>query len=1060
MSLPVSVRVAAIERPTYVLGPLGCLPAVPRLGRPDFYPYAPQSDVSSVREPARHRVVVLENRYLRAEVLPDIGGRLYRLFDKTANRDVFEYTGVLKYQNIGNRGAWLSGGIEFNFGSHGHTFDTVAPVAWALRHDPDGGASIWVGATAMPSEARWALRIGLRPDRAVLDLTIHTMAPPILPALAYWWSNAAVEVTDASAFYYFGRSANDLHCRHSWPIRDGTDLRWYRHRLVGTDMFIVDADRDDMAYYDFDRAAGVASVADRFAAPGQKYYTWGRAPGLLYWDLLLSDTPGHAYAEIQRGRHTTQGDADAIPPMTADDWTEQWLPFHGTQGYSAAHNDLVLAVADDGQGGSRLHLVGLRDWRGLTVRAWDRAEPAGAQPAGAWTVARLAPEAPFVQTLPGVVCRRVEVHDAQGTPAFVWTEYAFTGADWVKPGYADPLPGPDTPDTLFAQAEQARFLNWPRENRAAQALYERALALDAGHVGTRQALAEIAFHAGDYAGAIAHLQAALLRAPLQVDLQALLGWAHFRCGEDTAALAAFSRAARNESGRRRGLIGLAWLHRRAGRQALAEEAVARLLKWNPADKWGWLMRGMLDRLAGRRDAAAAGVQHLQDEDPLWAPVAAEALLLGLPSRLGADDRCLAGDAAHAATPYLDMALWDDAAAVLRCEGNDEPFSPAVRLAHLLFVLRSKGDEAGAATVLTQLRGAPVEQAYPWTTLALGLLRRLAGWYPDEPIVQLMLGNALAGRGLDPESAWRRALALGLAHPVVFANLGAIEAAHGHDAAALELYREAARRAPLTVAIFIEVDRFLAARDHQADRAGLFACLPAALQARPLVAQRQVLQYLDAARYDLALDYLGRQTFYRGEWEAVLRTAYMEAVLGKALPMIAGGDYAAAGPLLQRGLEYSRNINIGRRPDAPNEAMINYWLGLVAQLDGRPDDACGYWTAAATEPLHAGSIAEAYVVLAYRALGDTGSADRLAVQVEQVIHGERLADRNARYFDGDGGYALHAGLLKLACGRVDEARQTWAQGLDAKADARLLRLHLKHIPVALLRRMAPPSVSPA
>jgi hypothetical protein len=127
MQTPVSVRVAQIEIPTYPPGPLFSLPACGCLQRQEIYPYAPQRDVSSTCRPMRHRVVVLENRYLRAEVLPDIGGRLYRLFDKVANRDVFEYTGVLKYQNIGNRGAWLSGGIEFNFGFHGHTHNTVSP---------------------------------------------------------------------------------------------------------------------------------------------------------------------------------------------------------------------------------------------------------------------------------------------------------------------------------------------------------------------------------------------------------------------------------------------------------------------------------------------------------------------------------------------------------------------------------------------------------------------------------------------------------------------------------------------------------------------------------------------------------------------------------------------------------------------------------------------------------------------------------------------------------------------------------------------------------------------
>jgi tetratricopeptide (TPR) repeat protein len=1046
-----SVRVAGIEVPTYAPGPSFSLPACSCLRRQELYPYAPQRDLSSVCRPMRHRVVVLENRYLRAEVLPDIGGRLYRLFDKTANRDVFEYTGVFKYQNIGNRGAWLSGGIEFNFGFHGHTNNTTAPVSWATRQDPDGGASVWVGAVVMPTESRWALRIGLRPDRAVLDLEIHTMAPPMLPGLVYWWSNAAVEVTDGSAFYYFGKHANDLHRRHSWPFCEGTDLRWYRNRLLGSDMFLMDCDRDGMAFYDFNRDAGVADVADRFAAPGQKYFTWGNAPDALYRDLLFSDTPGHAYAEIQRGRNATQGDADSIPPMTEDSWDEHWLPLHRTRGFSAAQNDLVLSVAADGQGGCALRLVGLRDLRNLTVQAWAQEKPLGT-----WLVARAAPDAMFVQPLAGAACTRVQVADATGTTLLDWTEYAFDTKDWQKQGFADPLPGPDTTDKLFAQAEKARFLVWPRESQPAQALYDQILAADSGHVGARRALAEIAFHKGDYAKTIEHIQAALPRAPLHADLLALLGWAHFRRRDDAAALAAFSLAARNEPGRRRGLFGLAWLHLRAGRLSQAEEAVSKLLQWNPADKWGRLLRAMLCRQTGHAAEAAAIVQRLQDDDPLWAPVAAEALLLNLPSRLGNGDRRLADDTSYAAAPYIELARWDDAATLLQHEESNEPFSPAVRLAHLLFVLRNKGDARGVQAALTQLRAAPVEQAHPWTTVALDLLRQLAEWYPDEPLVQILLGNALAGRGFDPEPSWRRAAALGFAHPVLQANLAAIEARRKNHDAATALYLDAARGAPADIGIFLEVDRFLSTVDRQPERAELYDRLPAGLRNRPLVAQRRVMQLLDAEQYDLALADMDRTTFYRGEWDASLRSAFHEALLGLALPLIQKGNYTAATKLLLRGLEYPRNMNIGRVPDAPNETMIRFWLGVVAAMDRRPDDARTHWIAAQTEPLYAGGVCEIFAMFAAHALGDMVTARRMAAAIEQTVRGERQPHAYFQYFNGGGAFAFHTGMLNLIRSRFDEARQAWADGLANYPHFRFLRLHLRHVPDDLLRRMVKPN----
>lgn len=1048
MNKPVSVCVTEIEAQTYYPGPLFTLPACSCVGREELYPYAPMRDMSSKGKPARHRVVVLENEFLRAEILPDMGGRLYRLFDKRANHDVFEHPGVVKFQNVGNRGAWLSGGIEFNFGFHGHTHNTVSPVSWAIRQEPDGTASVWVGSVVMPTESRWALRISLNPTRAVLNLDIHAMAPNILPGNMYWWSNAAVEVTRESTFYYYGQSANDVQRRHSWPFLEGVDLRLYRNRLTGSDMFLVNPDRDDMAVYDFKHDAGVANVADRFAAPGQKYFTWGNSPSALYWDLLLSDTPGHAYAEIQRGRNSTQADSDCIPPMSEDNWLENWLPLEKTGGFTATQNDLILVLADAGSETRELRVFSLRPFAHLTIRAWSKDRLLLES-----KIVRLDPTTGFAQPLPASSCDRVEIVDFDGAALLTWNEYAFDTSDWQKAGFEDPLPGPDTPEKLFIQAEKARFLIWPRISTIAMDLYNKVLASDAGHVGTNRALAEIAFHRGDYDGAFKHLQTALLRAPSNPDLLVLLGWTHFRRREDSQALSAFSRATRNEPARRRGFFGLAWLHMRAGALAQADAAVAHMLQGTPSDKWGRLLRAMIDRKAGRIQQASEAIRKLQDDDPLWTPVTAEALLLGLPSRLGAGERRLADDAVYAASPYLELNFWEDAAKILALDESNEPFSPATRLATLVYVFRKLGHAQAESQTLDALRTAPVEQAHPWCTTTLDILRVLTTELPNESMLHLLLGNALAGRSLNPESAWQQAYNLGMRHPVLLANLASLAKMKSSLEEAGNLYRAASKAAPADVAIFLEADRFWARQGKQAERQDMYNRLPVALQTRSIVGQRRVLQLLDAERYGEALDFLLKNTFYRGELEASMRTAYLEAVLGVALPMIQDKDYDAATKMLSRGLEYPRNINIGKAPDIVNEAIIRYWLGLVASMAGRQADAREHWFAAATEPVYTGGFCEPYVMLAFHALGDAVNARRMTAAIEQTLRGERPVNAFNQYFNTGDISALNIGLVHLIRGKVALARQTWKEGLQKDPDIRLLRLHVCHMSDDLLQRIA-------
>src|SRR5579884_3879840 len=78
-------------------------------------------------------------------ILPDLGGRLYSVYDKVDGREVFYRNHVVKYGLIGVRGAWISGGIEFNF-PNAHTAVTVSPVESVLLHNPDGSATAVVGA--------------------------------------------------------------------------------------------------------------------------------------------------------------------------------------------------------------------------------------------------------------------------------------------------------------------------------------------------------------------------------------------------------------------------------------------------------------------------------------------------------------------------------------------------------------------------------------------------------------------------------------------------------------------------------------------------------------------------------------------------------------------------------------------------------------------------------------------------------------------------------------------------------------------------------------------------
>src|SRR2546423_14252676 len=130
---------APLALPTYELGQPNPYPALLDWQRRKWRPGHPDpflDALSNKRTEKTYKAVYLENEYLRVTVLPELGGHLYQIFDKTTNRDVLYTNPVIKYAMVAIRGAWVSGGIEWNF-PDGHTLTTVAPIDYTLRMEAD-----------------------------------------------------------------------------------------------------------------------------------------------------------------------------------------------------------------------------------------------------------------------------------------------------------------------------------------------------------------------------------------------------------------------------------------------------------------------------------------------------------------------------------------------------------------------------------------------------------------------------------------------------------------------------------------------------------------------------------------------------------------------------------------------------------------------------------------------------------------------------------------------------------------------------------------------------------
>ena len=334
-----------IDLPTYVLGEEDPYPPFPLVNRHQIYPYTMLDDLTERREVKTYRAVFLENEYLKAIILPDLGGRLYSLYDKAAQREVFYRNNVVKYGLVALRGAWISGGVEFNF-PNGHTVVTVSPVRWYSFNNTDGSATVVVGGTDGVTEMHWEAALTLRPDEARLEQHVTLFNSTPFDQLYWYWANAAVPATEDMQFVYPMREANP-HSRMevwSYPVSQGVDYSWCKNIRQPTSLFGRQVHRDFFGAYYHKSDCGVVHVADNRQLPGKKIWSWGVAGDGLIWTDLLTDHDG-AYNEIQSGRYETQLNQEFMSPRRVESWTEYWYPVHGLEGgFVEATRDFALNV--------------------------------------------------------------------------------------------------------------------------------------------------------------------------------------------------------------------------------------------------------------------------------------------------------------------------------------------------------------------------------------------------------------------------------------------------------------------------------------------------------------------------------------------------------------------------------------------------------------------------------------------------------------------------------------------------------------------------------------------
>jgi tetratricopeptide (TPR) repeat protein len=398
----VQVRLEDLAIPTYLPAPPDKNPMflekrVYQGSRGKVYPLPFTDRIAEKPVDRKWKAVWIENEFIRALVLPEIGGRIHAIQDKTNGYDLIYNQRVIKPALVGLAGPWISGGIEFNWPQH-HRPATFLPVDFEIEEHTDGSKTIWCSDHDPMSRMKGMHGICLHPGISFLELKVRAYNRTPFTQTFLWWANVATRVheayqsffppdvsyvadharrsmskyPDAKGFYYgvnYGKRGRDGIPKNEMPDQfapphsfsksetenrkpgisgyASNDLSFYANIPVPTSYMCVGSREDFFGGYDHKAQAGIVHVANHHISPGKKQWTWGNHEFGYAWDRNLTDADESGefapYIEIMAGVYTdNQPDFSFLQPGETKSWSQYWYPIQKIG--PAQHANLDAAI--------------------------------------------------------------------------------------------------------------------------------------------------------------------------------------------------------------------------------------------------------------------------------------------------------------------------------------------------------------------------------------------------------------------------------------------------------------------------------------------------------------------------------------------------------------------------------------------------------------------------------------------------------------------------------------------------------------------------------------------
>ncbi|MBQ8416526.1 MAG: DUF5107 domain-containing protein [Clostridia bacterium] len=324
--------------------------------------------------------VVLENEYIKVEILPEIGGRVYSALDKTTGYDFFYKQHVIKPALIGALGSWVSGGVEFNWPYH-HRASGYMACDYSVEELPDGSVACHLSEHDPVDRMKGMVSIVLRPGELFFETRMRLYNRTAVPHSFLWWENAAVPVNEEYQIFFpqdvkyvnfhylksrtsFPVAGNGVY--NGIPMKEARDISYHKNTREATSYFASASDYDFFGGYDHGKQCGVVHIGDHHISLGKKMFTWAYGQLSKSWERALTDTDGQ-YAELMAGSYSdNQPDFSWLAPYETKQFSQYWYPISKIGTPTFANLNAAFRI-ERGEDKNAFHLQVSKKYNGAVI---------------------------------------------------------------------------------------------------------------------------------------------------------------------------------------------------------------------------------------------------------------------------------------------------------------------------------------------------------------------------------------------------------------------------------------------------------------------------------------------------------------------------------------------------------------------------------------------------------------------------------------------------------------------------------------------------------------------